>query len=102
MPVDPRVVTDAVLGRFGEVATVTVGGDDFPLEAAYRAPYAGMAIGPLEVNRPDPEALVRTADWTALGAKPGDVIALVEGSFTVVSAAPNDCGGTLLKLRAFG
>lgn len=47
---------DAILGRFGEMASIRVRGVDHPIAGAYRAPWVGMAVGNLEVERPVPRS----------------------------------------------
>ena len=92
----------SLLASFGEPVTVVVGGLDRPLTAAYLAPYTGVDVGGVPVNRPDPQFIVTTADWEATEAQTNDVIVRAAGiEYVIVDAQPADDGMTVVAARQY-
>lgn len=92
----------SLLASFGEQVTVVVGGLDRPLTAAYLAPYTGVDVGGVQVNRPDPQFIANTADWEATAAQTNDVIVRADGiEYVVVDPQPADDGMTVIAARRY-
>ncbi len=100
--VDYTGMRRSLLATFGEPVQVTVGGVTSPLTAAYLAPYQGVDVGGVQVNRPDPQFLVETALWAATGAGAGNTLTRADATvFTVVDARPEDDGLTVVTARRY-
>jgi hypothetical protein len=97
----PEALNDALLAVWGEFVTVSVGAVDTVLTGAFRAPFVGMAVGGLQVERPDPTVTFKTSDLTPVGAQPGDTVTIGAETWQIVSIKPGDGGMTELLLRAF-
>jgi hypothetical protein len=90
-----------IIDRLGEPVTVKIGAVQTPLQAVYSEPYTGLRIGNVLVDRADPTAVFKTAEFSATGAQPGDVVSARGKDQTIVSAKPLDGGLTECILRAF-
>ena len=99
--VDFTGLRSGILATYGEPVTVTVGGVEHPLTAAWLAPHTGDDLGGVPVNRPDPQAVARAADWAATHAENEDIITRGGIRYTVVDVQPDDADLVQITLRRF-
>lgn len=91
----------AVLSSFGQTVTVTVGGVDTPLTAAFLAPHRGANLAGVPVDRPEPLLLAKLADWEVTDADNGDTVTIGEDVYTVVNTQTDDAGLVTVTLRKY-
>lgn len=89
---------DGLVAVLGEGASVHVGTAVFPLIAAFREPYVGYTLAGVPIERPNPTALFRQADWASTGAHSGDTVVMRGITYTVVTSQPAG-GGVEVTLR---
>lgn len=94
-------LTDAVLGTWGEDATVWVGNVATVVTVVFSAPRFATSVGGARLDRIDPVASVRTADFEPIAAAPGARLDLRGRRYTLVRIRPDDAGMTDLDLREF-
>lgn len=99
--VDYTGMRNGLLAAYGEPVTVTVGAVNTALTGAFLAPYVGMDLGGVPVNRPDPQLIARSAEWAATNAQNGNTVTRTAVSYTVVDAQPADDGLTTVTLRKY-
>jgi hypothetical protein len=99
--VDYTGLRDGLLSSFGEPVTVTVSAVLTALTGAFLAPHVGMDLNGAPVNRPDPQLVVRTAEWAATNAQNGNTVTRAAVVYTVVDAQPDDDGLTMVTLRRY-
>ncbi len=99
--VDFTGLRSGILASFGEPVIVTVGGVEHPLTAAFLQAHVGQDIGGVPVNRPDPQIVLRTADWEAIEAQREDIVTRNGIRYTVVDPQPADDGLTTVILRRY-
>jgi hypothetical protein len=98
--IDYTGLRDGLLATFGEQVTVTVGGVESPLTAAWLAPHVGMDLG-VPVNRPDPQIVARAEDWDEIEAQNGDSITRNGVVLTIADVQPDDDGMVTVTLRRY-
>lgn len=99
--VDFTGLRSGILANYGEPVIVTVGGVEHPLTVAWLSPHVSQDIGGVPVNRPDPQAVARVADWGAIEAGHEDIINRDGIRYTVVDVQPDDAGLVQITLRRF-
>lgn len=99
--VDFTGLRSGILASFGEPVTVTVGGVEHPLTAAFLEPHVGQDFGGVSVNRPDPQIVVHAADWDAIEAEREDIVTRNGIRYTVVDPQPSDDGMITVTLRRY-
>lgn len=99
--IDYAGLREGLLSTFGEPVTVSVGGVESPLTAAFLAPHTGMDLGGVQVNRPDPQIVARIEDWEEIEAQTGDTITRNAVVYTIADAQPDDDGLVTVTLRRY-
>jgi hypothetical protein len=99
---------DGVLNIFGEKMQVEVRGVRTELTLAFSAPFVGLGLGGVAIERPNPQVVGRAAEWNATGAQPGDSVIRGASEFdagqryTVVDVPPpDDAGFVTVTLRKY-
>mgnify|MGYP001607823856 CR=1 FL=1 len=101
MTYNAAALNDAVLGTWGETATLWVGNVANPIVGIFSSPRAAAVIGGVRVDRIDPVFAVRSADFTPLNAATGARLDIGARRYTIVRIRPDDAGMTELDLREF-
>lgn len=94
-------LSDAVLGTWGEQATLWVNNVAAPITGIFSEPRAATSIGGVPVERKDAVLAVRSADFAALNAATGARLDVGDRRYTLVRIRPDDAGMTDLDLREF-
>ena len=99
--VDFTGLRSGILASFGEPVTVTVGGVEHPLTAAFLEPHVGQDFGGVPMNRPDPQIVVCATDWAEIEAEREDIVTRNGIRYTVVDPQPSDDGLIVVTLRRY-
>jgi len=90
-----------MLSRMGESMGLTVGAIYSPIQAVYLGRWTGQTEFGLQVERKEPEIRLRTSDFSALGAKEGDLFTRSDGTqYLIVDCAAHDGDWTICRVRA--
>lgn len=101
MMIDWAPLNDDVLDAFGETVIVTVGVASTEITAVFEESWTGMAVGGMQVERPDPTISALTSVWSATAAKEGAQVTVRGEPMRVIGVTGDDAGMTTVNLGRF-